>query len=360
MSVKQRPDGKWRARYRDDDGKEHAAHFATEREAKQWLRKEQVKLDDGRWVDPADGRTTYKEWSETHLNTADKRPTTLARDQTVNAKHLIPVLGRRQMAKIRPVHVRQVVTKMKETLAPRTVRTNYGVLRAIFNAAVEQECIAVTPCRGVQLPPKTKTPIRRLTADELACLAGEHPAEYRAAIYVAGVLGLRWSEVAGLRVGRIDFLRRTLEVAETCAEVDGKIMFDEPKTEASWRTLRVPDFLLTMLSAHLAVRGRPGPEELVFVAPEGGALRRSTFRTRVFTPAAKRAGLTEITFHSLRHTAAGLMIDAGVHIEAIKARLGHSSIRVTSDVYGGLLPTVDESVTAALEARFARVAAGTA
>jgi integrase len=172
-------------------------------------------------------------------------------------------------------------------------------------------------------------------------------------VYLAGVLGLRWSEIAGLRVGRIDLLRPTLEVAETCAEVGGRVAFAPPKTRASRRTLSVPAFVVAMLAEHFAHRGRSAADALVFVAPEGGPLRRSTFRTRVFDPAVRRAGLDGLTFHGLRHTAAGLMIEVGAHIEAIKQRLGHSSIRVTSDVYGSLLPTVDESVTAELEARFA-------
>ena len=173
-------------------------------------------------------------------------------------------------------------------------------------------------------------------------------------VYLAGVLGLRWSEVAGLRVGRIDFLRKRLEITETCAEVDGKIVFADVKTRSSRRTLNVPKFVVDMLSEHLARRGKPKPDALVFVAPEGGPLRRSTFRARVFDPAVKRAELDGLTFHGLRHTAAGLLIEAGAHIETIKQRLGHSSIRVTSDVYGSLLPSVDEGVTTALEQRFAK------
>ncbi len=172
--------------------------------------------------------------------------------------------------------------------------------------------------------------------------------------YLAGVLGLRWSEVAGLRVGRIDFNRKTIEIAETCAEVSGKVVFAPVKTRSSRRTLNVPPFVLNMLDEHLKTRGRPGTDELVFVAPEGGPLRRSTFRTRFFDPAVNRAELDGLTFHGLRHTAAGLLIEAGAHIETIKQRLGHSSIRVTSDVYGSVLPSVDEGVTTALEQRFAK------
>ena len=352
-SVSKRPDGRYRARYRDAAGVSHAKHFVRKVDAQQWLDSITASQIRGDYVDPRSGKVSYREWSESYFATAThKRATTLARDRIVNQRWLLPSLGSRSLATIRPADVRNVVATMVEHLAPATVRTNYGVLRAVLSAAVDAELIAVSPCRGVKLPAKRRSEIRFLDADELARLARETPPEYQPMIYLAGVLGLRWSEVAGLRVGRVDFLRRTLTVIETCAEVEGRIIFGDVKSPASRRTLSVPSFLIEMLAEHVAARGRPSPEALLFVAPNGGPLRRSTFRTRVFDPAARRAGIDGVTFHALRHTAVALMIEAGAHIEAIKQRLGHSSIRVTSDVYGSLLPTVDESVTAALDARF--------
>jgi integrase len=227
-----------------------------------------------------------------------KRPTTLARDRTVNDKHFVPVIGARQLSSITPLDVRRLVEAMAQRLAPATVRTNYGVLRAILSAAVDAELIAVSPCRGVKLPAVRRDELRFLSAEELVALGDEMPPEYRPTVYLAGVLGLRWSEVAGLRVGRIDFLRHTLAVVETCAEVAGKVTFADVKSPSSRRTLGVPPLLAAMLAEHLAGRARPGPDELVFVAPEGGPLRRSTFRTRVFNPAVRRAGFDGLTFHA--------------------------------------------------------------
>jgi len=102
-----------------------------------------------------------------------------------------------------------------------------------------------------------------------------------------------------------------------------------------------------MLSEHLNKRGLSAadPEALFFVAPEGGPLRAANFRSHVWAPAIQEAGLDGLTFHGLRHTRVALMIEVGAHIEAIKQRLGHASIRVTSDTYGALLPAVDASVT---------------
>jgi len=176
-------------------------------------------------------------------------------------------------------------------------------------------------------------------------------------VYVTGVLGLRWSEIAGLRVGRLDLLRRKLAVTETAAEVEGHLQFADVKTAAARRTLDVPPFLAELLASHLAGRGVSGrdPQDLVFVAPEGGPLRASHFRKRIWAPAVKAAGLAGegLTFHHLRHSAVGFLIAINAPDRVMQRRMGHSSIRVTLDVYGSVLPQVEESVTEGLTDLFA-------
>jgi len=173
-------------------------------------------------------------------------------------------------------------------------------------------------------------------------------------IYVAGVLGLRWSEVAGLRVGRLDLVARTLTVVETLAEVEGRLIFSDVKSPSSRRTISMPRFLATMLEDHLRQRGLPGPDELVFVAPDGGPLHAGNFRNRVWAPAVRQAGLEGLTFHGLRHSAAGLLISLGAPDHLLQQRLGHSSSRVSRDIYGHVLPAVDESVVADIDEAFGR------
>lgn len=69
------------------------------------------------------------------------------------------------------------------------------------------------------------------------------------------------------------------------------------------------------------------------------------FRSRVFNPARKRAGLDDVTFHGLRHSAVGFMIELGTHARVIQQRMGHASIRTTFDIYGSVLPEVDMAVS---------------
>ena len=133
-----------------------------------------------------------------------------------------------------------------------------------------------------------------------------------------------------------------MTITETLAEVRGHLQFADVKTKAARRTLDVPDFLAVMLAQHLAARGVDGrkPDALVFVSAGGGPLRATHFRKRVWAPAAKAASLEGqgLTFHHLRHSAVGFLIAVNAPPRVIQRRMGHSSIRVTFDVYGSVLP----------------------
>lgn len=167
----------------------------------------------GGYVDPANGRVPFGDWAVLWLDSPGKRPSALARDESIVGVHLMPAFGNRPLSSITPADVQALVTEWTAKSAPRTVRRQYGVLRAILNAAVAHELIARSPCRGIRLPAVTQTGRHVVTADELAMLA-DAMGDYGPMAYLGAVLGLRWGECAGLRVGRLDFLRSTLEVAE--------------------------------------------------------------------------------------------------------------------------------------------------
>jgi integrase len=87
----------------------------------------------------------------------------------------------------------------------------------------------------------------------------------------------------------------------------------------------------------------------VFTSDSGQPLRRSNFARRVWRPACERVGLDGVSFHSLRHTAATLMIAGGADAKKVQRRLGHANIRMTYDLYGHLLPEADEEVASSLD-----------
>jgi integrase len=361
--VRRLPSGRYQARYPDGSGRDWAAPstFPTKADATAFLARTQADMQRGEWRDIELGQVTFRSWAEQWLEANPaKRATSLARDRVVLQTHFFPALGDRPLNSITRVHVKGCFDAMVAKLAPATVRTNLGVLNAVLNAAVDAELIARSPGRGIRMVGGPSRERPTLTLGELSRLAEEVPGEYRALILVAGIMGLRWSEAVGLRVGDVDFLRRTLAVRQTIAEVEGRLLVAETKSRSSRRTLSVPRFLTEELAEHLA-RHRPGaiPTDLVFTNPEGGPLRRY-FAERVFNPAVKRAGLDPaLTFHGLRHVATSLSFAQGEHPRVIQARLGHATARLSMELYAHVPEATDRDVATHLDERWKASQAGT-
>ncbi|GIF15137.1 hypothetical protein Ate01nite_51690 [Actinoplanes teichomyceticus] len=126
--------------------------------------------------------------------------------------------------------------------------------------------------------------------------------------------------------------RRRVNVAVVFSEVRGELIEGTPKNHQR-RSVPIPRFLVEELAAHVAGKSR---DALVFTSPNGGPLRNTNFRPRFFTPAAESVGLTGLTPHDLRHTAASLAVAAGANVKAVQRMLGHASAAMTLDVYADL------------------------
>jgi len=200
-------------------------------------------------------------------------------------------------------------------------------------------------------------------AGELAALAAATPAPYRLAVWLGAVLGLRWSEVAGLRVGRIDLKQATLTVAEAVTRGPGGVpALGPPKSHAGRRTLALPGELCHLVADHLAARGLTpaDADRFVLEAPGGGPLRYENFRTRVWAPSCRAAGLDGLGFHDLRRASATALVLENVDLKTAQTRLGHSDPRLTLGLYAQATSAADRAAAEALAGRFfARRAAST-
>lgn len=202
-------------RLRDPAGKPYKRTFRTKREAEIFEARELADRSRGAWVDPRKADTTFGEVATYWLGSnPGKRPSGLARDESIVRVHLLPALEDRPIGAVTPRDVQGFVLAWSAKAAPRTVHRQYGVLRAILNTAVNLDLIARTPCRGVKLPAIEQRQSRIVTGDDLVRLGDALGPALAPMVYLAAVLGLRWGECAGLRVGRMDFLRSTLSVAE--------------------------------------------------------------------------------------------------------------------------------------------------
>ncbi|MGY1761041.1 tyrosine-type recombinase/integrase [Geodermatophilus sp. SYSU D00779] len=186
--------------------------------------------------------------------------------------------------------------------------------------------------------------------DDLAAAAGRD----RLAILFLAYTGVRYGEMAALRVRNLNLLRRRALIAEAVADVNGRAVFGTPKNHQR-RQVPVPRFLAEELAAHVAGK-QPG--DFVFAAEKGGVLHLRNFRRESFDPAVRAAGLDGLTPHGLRHTAASLAIASGANVKVVQTMLGHQSATMTLDLYGHLLNDQLDEVADAMDA--ARVAEASA
>jgi len=190
--------------------------------------------------------------------------------------------------------------------------------------------------------------MRVATVAQVAALAEAIHPRFRALVLVAAYAGLRWGELVGLRVKRVDLLHGRITVAEQVTEIDGHFTWGPPKTEAGRRTVTLPAVAAEALAEHLSAYSQPGPDGLVFTSTEGGLLRRSNFNRRVWRPATRAVGLEGLRFHDLRHTSATLSIAAGASTRELMARLGHSSSAAALR-YQHVMAGRDAAIAAALD-----------
>ena len=248
----------------------------------------------------------------------------------------MPTLGPRPIGSVTPRDIQSLVNDwVASGKAPRTVRRQYGVLRAVCNAAVANDLIVRSPCRAIKLPSIEPVNRRLPSADDLARLA-DALGEDAGIMWLGAVLGLRWGETVGLRVGRLDLLRGELMVAEQQTRGRGGApVSGPPKSAAGRRTLSLPAPLAEMLAAHLHRRGLSAADAdaLVFVAPQGGPVRYDKWRRRVWMPACSAAGIEGLAFHDLRRVNATVLVAGGIDVKTAQARLGHSDPRLTLAVY---------------------------
>ena len=340
----------YRARYRDPAGRERSKSFDRKVDAERWLADVQHAKSRGAWTDPSLGRVRFADWlTAWWATTMNLRPTTRARDEMALRLYAVPRFGDMPLAAISQLEVRAWVAELSARgLAPATVVKAYQLLGKVLAAAVDAGYLAQTPCRNVPLPAIEREEMRFLTPTEIATLAEAIRPRYRALVFVGAYGGLRIGELAGLRRSRVDHLRGTVQVAEIITEVSGRLYVGPPKTRASRRTVGLPRFVVRELEAHLA--GGGSQDDHVFTAPLGGPLRIIGFRSRIWRPATRAAGLEGLRIHDLRHTAVALWIAAGASPKEVAVRAGHTSVSFTLDRYGHLYPEADTALRDRLDA----------
>src|SRR5262249_55952108 len=207
--------------------------------------------------------------------------------------------------------VRAWVAKMRaDGVGAPTIENAFGLLRQVLGAAIEDRRIPRNPCEGVRLPKRKHADRGYLSHGQVAALAAAVERQPEVVRFLA-YTGLRWGEMAALRVQDFDMLRRRVNVSRSVTE-SGGLVWSTPKT---WerRSVPFPAALADELAALMVGESR---DDLVFTDKRGGVLRNSNWRARVFQAAVETCQKSDesfpsITPHDLRHTAASLAISVG-------------------------------------------------
>jgi integrase len=279
-SIDKRPNGRYRARWRDyPGGPQHAKHFDRKVDARRFLDRIGGDLVAGSYIDPFASQVPFGKYAESWRHSQAHRPATVALVETYLRRHIVPFFGSRPLGSIRPSDVQAWANSRATVLAPATLKAVYRFMAAIFNAAVRDRLIAVSPCNQIKLPPVPRRQVEPLGTDAIERLASEMPTRYRTLVLVAAASGLRQGEMFGLEVRHLDLRRATIRVEQQLVTVGSESFIGPPKTSTSVRTAPVSALVVKHLEQHLSELGLSERDRhrLVFTNELGAPIKRNRF-----------------------------------------------------------------------------------
>ena len=324
--------------------------YASSREAvAKKLREAQQRLMEGAAVE--DSRTLVgpflARWCVEGLAAANIKQTTSENYATITRTHLVPALGHLRLDRLAPSDIdRLLVSKRAQGLSDSTVRLIYTVLRRALDYAVRDGLVRRNVTHAIDRPRVTHREAAVLSPAQAQILLEAARGQRLYALYaVAMAAGLRRGEALALRWADVDLDAGTLRVGRTLSRTAAGLVFTEPKSVRSRRTVPLPTALLDELRAHrtrqVAERLAAGSvwqdHGLVFPSLTGTPLDPRN-ALRAFTATARGAGLPQVGLHTLRHTCASLLLAQGVHPRVVMETLGHSGISITMDIYSHVMP----------------------
>lgn len=313
---------------------------------------------------------TLAQYAESWLTTAGLRlkPSSVEQYQGRLKRHILPVLGSLPLTTITRQAVRDFIGQVatgpnrrtpERPLARSTALESLRTLSAILTTAADDELIPFNPCRGMgkYVAPHAEASEAReievFSREELQTiltLAHETCREYFPFIFTLARTGMRLGEALALEWRDVDFAKRLLLVRRSRRRnrVGTPKNSQGRRVDMSQQLAEVLHAHQTLQQAEAVLNGTPPPEQ-VSLTPQGTPIQEVSFRVRVWAPLLRRAGLRYRKPHTLRHTFASLLIEAGEPLTYIQRQLGHHSPEFTLRVYGHLLPRGDQRAVDVLD-----------
>lgn len=369
--IDRRGENTWRLRY-VKDGKRHTETvIGTQEDA--IARRNGIRTDIDRNVWTAPAATTLAEWAATWAEQYLKRAVSTRsydRQKSILDRHIIPALGTLSLQKLSPVRINEFYRQLEaDGLHASTVRYVHIVLGSCFKAAVKLGAVARNPVTNAS-PPKVSTQGggRALTQAELDKLLRSFDGNPLFLIVaLAAGTGARINELLALEWSAVGWNAKTLRIEAALKPTHEGLQRGVPKTERSRRSIRLDDGLMFILrdekerqeEEQRAILGMGGVATLHSLLPDHALVfpaspidpakpRRHGPISKAFASRAAKVGLAGLRFHDLQHTHATLLLQAGVPVAAVSARLGHANAAVTLGIYSHA--TTDAEAAAATAA----------
>jgi integrase len=288
------------------------------------------------------------------------RATTFERYEQIARLHIRPELGPLKLKAVTPAHIRGLYrNRLSSGLSPRTVQYIHVTLHKALKQAVLDGLIPQNAAEAVKPPQVRREEMRPLTPEQVKALLEAARGDRLEALYILAVTtGLRQGELLGLKWEDVDLEEGKLQVRRTLATAKGgPPALTAPKTIKSRRSVSLTRSSVDALRSHLKRQleeiNREGSlwqeNGLIFASEEGQPLKRRNVTNSKFRSLRKRAGLSAIRFHDLRHTCATLLLGRNINPKIVSEMLGHASIAITLDTYSHVLPNMQNEAAKAME-----------
>ena len=353
MSIYKLPSGRWKAIIAKSEGateRRSLGTFATKKEAEKAQRDALSARDRG--IDLTPAKVTVPDVLTRYLSDRKGRlaSKTLQEYEKIANRYIVPHIGAKVLAKLRPAHVAEWQHTLSErggsegrALSAKSVFHARALLSAALRWACRMQLMAANPCVAVDAPSVRRSEARALTRDEVARLLRATGARWLPFVTLALTLGARRGELLALRWSDIDAENATISIASSLSQTRDGVSLKGTKTDRT-RTIPLSRPALEALGRQRAMQAadrlRAGGlyRDAGFIfADELGNCISPMAATNTYARIAVRAKLPSTRLHDLRHTAATTMLLAGIDVATTAGVLGHSTPTTTLSVYAHIL-----------------------
>ncbi|NWO14665.1 site-specific integrase [Virgibacillus sp.] len=391
-SVENRGKGKWRLTVYLGQGidgkyirKRKTVAAKNKTEARKLLTAFENEINSGEYIEPTKIKFSafVEDWRNLYAN-KHFAAKTLETYNYILDSHILPTFGHKKLESIQPIHITKYLNdletarkdKKEGKLSTATIYKHYAILRSIFNYATNH--LRILKKNPVTLVPKPKVESKKYEVytdeevDKLFALLDNELIHYALMVKIAILGGLRRGEILGLLWENVNFEKNTIQVQYSLNYTKQKGYELKPPKNGEERTITLPSFLMDELKEYNHLRKK---DQLQAFELWNGKYYNFVFSTqeikegkivefgkpfypgsvsRWWTRFLNRTKFKAIRFHDLRHTAATLLINEGLHAKHISSRLGHADIQITMNTYGHYLQEADQNAANILEQKYGK------